>query len=68
MAESKQAEKTTETTAEKKKQKASVSYALKALGKHIETLEEGGLIEKGDADKMKEIKVKAVTKYIETHF
>ena len=33
-----------DTTANKKEQKASVSYALKAVTKHLETLREAGLM------------------------
>ncbi len=53
---------------EKKKQKVSVSYTLKALAKHIKTLENEKIVTKEDAKIMQEIHKKAVKHWIGGEF
>lgn len=52
----------------KKVQKASASYALEAMKKHIETLEENELISKDEALLMREINKKGVEKFVKQKF
>ena len=52
----------------KKVQKASVSYALEALKKHIETIEENYLLTEEEVAQMKEIATKAAMKYVKQKY
>lgn len=56
------------TTVEKKPQKASTSYALKAVAGHLKTLKEAKLLEEKDEATISEIVGKAVAKYITKEF
>lgn len=64
--------KTTNTVAEtqgvKKQQKASVSYALEAMKKHIETIEENNLLTKDEVEQMREIGKKAATRFVKQKY
>ena len=57
----KQQETVQETQGVKKVQKASVSYALEAMKKHIETIEENNLLTKDEVEQMRELGKKAAT-------
>ena len=52
----------------KKAQKASVSYALEALKKHIETIEENYLLTEEEVAQMKEIATKAAMKFFKQKY
>lgn len=52
----------------KKAQKKSVSYALKAIDGHVETLKEGKLLNSGDERTILEITKKAKEKYIKEQY
>ncbi len=53
---------------EKKKQAKSVSYALKAVRTHIETLKENGLLNEHEEKQMKEIVKIAAETYIKQEY
>ena len=57
-----------ETQGVKKQQKASVSYALEAMKKHIETIEENNLLTKEEAEQMKELGKKAATTFVKQKY
>ena len=57
-----------ETQGVKKVQKASVSYALEAIKKHIETIEENYLLTDEEAAQMKEIATKAAMKFVKQKY
>lgn len=52
----------------KKVQKASVSYALEAMKKHIETIEENHLLTDEEIAQMKEIASKAAMKFVKQKY
>ncbi len=52
----------------KRKQAKSISYTLKAIKAHIETLEEAGMINEKEATEMRRIKDIAVSNYIADKF
>ena len=52
----------------KKVQKASLSYALKALKKHIETIEENYLLTEEEVAQMREIATKAAMKFVKQKY
>lgn len=58
----------TEVVKEKKKQKKSTSYALKAIKSHIETLGEDELLEKQERETMNNIVKKAAEKFIKREY
>ena len=57
-----------ETQGVKKVQKASVSYALEALKKHIETISENYLLTEEEVAQMKEIATKAAMKFVKEKY
>ena len=57
-----------ETQGVKKVQKASVSYALEALKKHIETIEDNYLLTEEEVAQMKEIATKAAMKFVKQKY
>ena len=52
----------------KKQQKASVSYALEALKKHIATIEENYLLTDEEVAQMREIATKAAMKFVKQKY
>ena len=64
----KQQETVQETQGVKKVHKASVSYALEALKKHIETIEENYLLTEEEVAQMKEIATKAAMKFVKQKY
>ena len=52
----------------KKVQKASVSYALEAVKKHIETIEEKNLLTEEEVAQMREIATKAAMKFVKQKY
>lgn len=52
----------------KKRQAQSISYALKAIGGHVETLTEDGLLVGEEVDMIKEIVNNAVGRYTKREF
>lgn len=48
----------------KKKQAKSVTYALRAIGDHVRTLREAGLIDDGDGVEIDKVLNKAGSKYV----
>ena len=52
----------------KKVQKSSVSYALEAMKKHIETIEENYLLTDEEVAQMKEIVTKAAMKFVKQKY
>ena len=52
----------------KKVQKASASYALEAMKKHIETIEENNLLTKEEAEQMRELGKKAATTFVKQKY
>ena len=57
-----------ETQGVKKQQKASVSYALEAMKKHIETIEENNLLTKEEVEQMRELGRKAATTFVKQKY
>ena len=57
-----------ETQGVKKVQKASVSYALEVMKKHIKTIEENYLLTEEEAAQMREILTKAAMKYVKQKY
>ena len=57
-----------ETQGVKKVQKASVSYALEAMKKHIETIEENNLLTKDEVEQMRELGKKAATTFVKQKY
>ncbi len=51
-----------------KKQKKSVSYGLKAFGKHVKHFAEIGLIDGKDVEALEKIKSKMIMKYMQDEF
>ena len=64
----KQQETVQETQGVKKVQKASVPYALEALKKHIETIEDNYLLTEEEVAQMKEIATKAAMKFVKQKY
>lgn len=52
----------------KKAQKASTSYALKAVAKHLKTIKEDGLLTKEQEATISEVMVSATQKYTKREF
>ena len=52
----------------KKVQKASVSYAIEAMKKHIETIEENYLLTEEEVAQMREIATKAAMKFVKQKY
>ena len=57
-----------ETQGVKKVQKASVSYALEAVKKHIETIEENYLLTEEEVAQMREIATKAAMRFVKQKY
>lgn len=53
---------------QKKTQKKSISYALKAIVNHLKTVKEEGLLDKTDEEKVVEVLDKVVSKYYKNSF
>ena len=52
----------------KKVQKASVSYALEAIKRHIETIEENYLLTEEEVAQMREIATKAAMRFVKQKY
>lgn len=64
----KQEKEVLETQGAKKVQKASVSYALEAMKKHIETIEENNLLTEDEVSQMRELGKKAATTFVKLKY
>ena len=64
----KQEQKKEKQTANKKQQKASVSYSLKAINNHVKVITDAGLLSIEDAQTIIDLKNKAVNNYIQKEF
>lgn len=64
----KQVQKTEKPIANKKQQKASVSYSLKAINSHVKVITDAGLLNKEEAQLIIDLKNKAVNNYIQKEF
>ena len=64
----KQQETVQEAQGVKKVQKVSVSYALKAMIKHIETIEKNNLLTKEEVEQMRELGKKAATTFVKQNY
>ena len=64
----KQEQKTKKLIANKKQQKASVSYSLKAINNHVKVITDAGLLSKEEAQTIIDLKNKAVNKYIQKEY
>ena len=64
----KQEQKTEKPIANKKQQKSSVSYSLKAINNHVKVITDAGLLSKEEAQMIIDLKNKAVNNYIQKEF
>ena len=63
-----QEQKTEKPIANKKQQKASVSYSLKAINSHVKVITDAGLLSEEEAQMIIDLKNKAVNNYIQKEF
>ena len=63
-----QEQKTEKAIANKKQQKASVSYSLKAINSHVKVITDAGLLSREEAQMIIDLKNKAINNYIQREF